>query len=400
MQPVEHVVDPEELSEYVDRELPAARAAEIEAHARTCLACQRVVADLRGVARDLGAWTVDDVPGRLRASDLFDRTQPRRRWFWIPSWVSVPAIGLAAVVLLVLATVPKRPPMMSVFAGRPAPSKPATAPGAAARSEGIEASVPAPEVPFGSAGKVRVGGNVSGQQAQSGQPLGGGPRIMRTASLRFVAADFDAARAAVDRIAAEAGGYVGTLNVSGARPSPRTLRAIVHVPADRVTAAVAAFRALGEIVEESQASQDMSEQLVDLEARLANGRNTEQRLQALLRTRTGRLSDVLEAEREVTRVRQEIEILDAQRKNIETRVSYGAITLQIDEEHKSSMSLGPLPLTVRLRNALVDGVRIAFEAAVATLLLVLQFAPIVLFWLLVVGVPVRFFLRRRARASA
>jgi uncharacterized protein DUF4349 len=49
--------------------------------------------------------------------------------------------------------------------------------------------------------------------------------------------------------------------------------------------------------------------VVDIEARLANGRNTEKRLGEVLRNRTGKVSDVLEVEREIARVREEIERL-------------------------------------------------------------------------------------------
>jgi len=396
MQPVEHAIDPEDLNAYVDGEA-AERAAEIEAHLKTCVACQKVLKDLRGVSRDLGAWRIDDVPASLRARDVVDRTWIRQPWRlrWMPSWVTVPAIGIAAVALLITATVPKRTPNVSALVVPPSPH------GEAGSSIGTgemgKSAVPAPPSPVRVGGAARVGGYVQGQ---GGPPPAPGPRIIRTASLHLVARDFDTARASVERIASGAGGYIGTLTVSGARPSARTLTTIVHVPADRLNATVAAFRALGEVVEESQGAQDVTEQLVDLEARLANSRNTEQRMNELLRTRTGRLSDVLEAEREVARVREEIERLDAQRKNLDTRVTYSAINVQIDEEHKSTLSLGPLPLTARLRNALVDGFRTAVETAVATLLFVLHVAPVALFWLIVVGLPVRMVLRRRARASA
>jgi hypothetical protein len=394
MQPVEHPIDPDELNAYVDGE-GAEPAPEIEAHLKTCAACQKVVKDLRGVSRDLGAWSIDGAPGSLRAGDLFDKARIRQPWRlrWMPSWVTIPAIGVAAVALLVVATVPKRAPSVSALVVPPPPGQ---ARGTVATVE-AEPVVTAPRPPVRVGGQAILGGYIQGQ---GGPPAARAPRIIRTASLRSVAKDFDTARASVERIASGAGGYVGTLNVSGARPSSRTLTAIVHVPADRLAGTVAALRALGEVVEESQGAADVSEQLVDLEARLANSRNTEQRMNELLRTRTGRLSDVLEAEREVARVREEIERLDAQRKNLETRVTYSAINVQIDEEHKSSISLGPLPLSVRLRNALVDGFRTAFEAAVTTALLFLQLAPVVLFWLIVVGVPVRMWMRRRARAAA
>ncbi len=400
MQPVEHVIDPEELNAYRDGEA-GERAAEINEHLRMCAACQKVLADLGGVSRDLDAWRVDDVPSSLRAGDLFDKARGGRRWRlrWMPSWVTVPAIGVAAIAVLVVATVPKRRP--DVSASMAPPSAPGPAPDTATLGKTTSgASLPESVVTLPRS-PIRVGGGAAGSiQGQSAAPPARGPRIIRTASLRVVAGDFDTVRASVERIAAGAGGYVGTLNVSGARPSARTLTTVVHVPVDRMSGAIAAFRALGDVVEESQGAEDVTAQLVDLEARLANSRNTEQRMNELLRTRTGRLSDVLEAEREVGRVREEIERLDAQRKNIETRVTYAAISLQISEPHKSTISLGPLPLTARLRNALVDGFRTAFEAAVATLLFVLQFAPVALFWLIVLGLPLRMVLRRARVARA
>jgi hypothetical protein len=263
---------------------------------------------------------------------------------------------------------------------------------------------PAPtQVPFGglsAASRVGRSETAQGQPSLQGQQAARGPRIIRTATLQLVPKDFDAARAAVDRIVANAGGYLGKVVVSGARPTGRTLAATVNVPAARLDETISALRALGDIVQESQNATDVSEQLVDLEARLANSRNTERRMNDLLRTRTGKLSEVLEAEREVARVREEIERLDAQRRNLDDRVTYSAITVQFDEPQKSSMNLGPLPLSTRIRNAFVDGVRGAFSSAVEALLLVLQFAPVVVFWGVVLGVPVWRVLRRRAQASA
>ena len=77
----------------------------------------------------------------------------------------------------------------------------------------------------------------------------------------------------------------------------------------------------------------MTEQVVDVEARLSNARNTEKRLVDLLQKRTGDLADVLAAEREIARVREEIERFDAQRKNLERRVTYATLNLEVTEEH-------------------------------------------------------------------
>src|SRR5262245_52696432 len=104
MQAVEHPIDPEELNEYLDGELPLDRAAIVEAHVAGCAACQKLTADLRRVSRELGEWTVEKSPATLRASGpLVDEPAPTS---WRPRWLSsvatFPVLGLTGVVVLVV----------------------------------------------------------------------------------------------------------------------------------------------------------------------------------------------------------------------------------------------------------------------------------------------------------
>ena len=114
---------------------------------------------------------------------------------------------------------------------------------------------------------------------------------------------------------------------------------------------------------------------------------TEQRLTEVLRNRTGRLSDVLEVERELTRVRVEIERLDAERTNVARRVSYATIGLTITEERKESLA-GPLPLTTKLKVAALDGIESVVNTVAAIVLLALRAGPVLLFWAVLVGIAV------------
>lgn len=132
-----------------------------------------------------------------------------------------------------------------------------------------------------------------------------------------------------------------------------------------------------------------------------NGRNTERRLSEVLKNRTGNVRDVLEVEREIARVREEIERLDAQRSNLERRVAYATVTLQVTEQRQATLEIGPLPVRSRLRNALVDGVRQAYESAVEALLLALRVAPVLVVWIALLWWPARaFFKMRRPREAA
>jgi uncharacterized small protein (DUF1192 family) len=138
----------------------------------------------------------------------------------------------------------------------------------------------------------------------------------------------------------------------------------------------------------------VAEQVVDIAARLANARNTEVRLTDVLRQRTGKVSDVLEAEREIARVRGEIERLDAERKNLDRRVTYATVTLTVSEEPKAALDIGPIPVSARYRNALVDGARAAFESLLEVSLVILRVTPTLAVWAAVLFWPARIVLRR------
>ena len=219
-------------------------------------------------------------------------------------------------------------------------------------------------------------------------------RIVRTATLRILTTDFDAARPAVEQILIGQGGFVGNLDVSGDRGESRSLTATVRVPADRLVATLTAFRQLGQVVAESQGADDVTERMVDLGARLANARNTEKRLTTVLEQRTGKVADVLEVEREIARVREEIERMDAERTTLDLRVTYATITLAILEPRKAALDLGPITASDRLRNAAIDGVRQAWESALRALLFAMRTAPTLLIWAVIAAWPALVVIRR------
>jgi len=218
--------------------------------------------------------------------------------------------------------------------------------------------------------------------------------IARWATIRIVAKRFDDVRPAVDRILRDVKGFAGRIDATAARGASRTLNATLRVPASALDATLASIKQLGQVVSESQGGDDVTEQVVDVAARLANARHTESRLTQVLRERTGKVSDVLEAEREIARVREQIERLDAERTNLDRRVTYATVTLEITEEPKAAIDMGPLPVTARLRNAFVDGIRLAVENLLGLSLTLLNVIPTVAVWLGLLFFPVRFIIRR------
>jgi anti-sigma factor RsiW len=406
MTAIEHPLSPDELMEYLDGELTVEQAAAVQAHVATCIGCQRLSVELRAVSRDLARWQVEGPPATFEAplvpAGSTDGSRSRFGWLrFRPSSAyvyAIPAVAIVAVVAIV-----------SNFSSKYSQASISTSPVLArdgkqagaplAVPEAMEAlpvfpseraldssapSVPrSPEmVPGGSRGRSTVA-------RQSSAPAPRAPAIARTARLRIRATDFEAARPIVDRVVASTGGLVGRVNVSGSRGDVRTLTATLHIPAAQLDAALSTLKSIGRVVDEAQSGEDVTEQVVDVTARLANARNTEKRLTDLLQKRTGDLADVLAAEREIARVREEIERLDAQRQALGRRVIYATLNLEILEEPRATLNLGPRPVPGRFRDALVTGVTDATDTALGLALLVIRILPSLLLWGAVLYWPVR-----------
>jgi len=218
--------------------------------------------------------------------------------------------------------------------------------------------------------------------------------IERTASLSMTVKEMDAARAALEDIAKRQHGYLAELNTEGQSEAGQTLTASMRVPTDELDAILAELRKLGHLDEEKQAGEEVSQQHIDLEARLRNARNTEKRLTDLLIKRADKLKDVLDVERELASTREEIERMEAQLRNMENKVSYASIDLTLREEYKPTLNLAPPAIGTRLRNALVNGYHSAVESALGLVLFLFQEGPSILLWLLILFFPARWTWRK------
>ena len=370
--------------------------AAMEAHLAACETCRAVAAELRGVSEQTKAWSVPGSPASLQAPRV-GRGHGLVIPFasWRPSRSAIASLGLAAVVVIVItvSVVPGRRTRPAVMA-QPAYVKAAEAKaGRGGVVGGVVGGLPeAPPPPAAPA--LMAPESMQGQSATTR-----GPMVIRTATLRIVVKEFGNVRSTVEGIVTQASGFVDRLSVDGDTATARSLSGALRVPSDRMSGVLDRLRQLGQVVEDAQGSEDVTDQIVDLDARLANARATEQRLTDLLKNRTGRLSDVLSVERELARVRLDIERLDAEKTNTTRRVAYATIEIQISEERKAGLETGALTLSTRIRVAAADGAAAAIESVVGTALFLLRAGPSLLVWGLAAAAAWLAF-RRKLGASA
>lgn len=385
-----HPVLPEDVMSYLDGEVADAQAREIEAHLAGCDACRQVAADFRAGSTQMREWHVAEPPATLVAP------QPRRpalttRDRWAPwhsrAWTVIahrPVLAGAAAVLLLV-----------TFLGlQPSPKRAAIGIGAQEAAESKIADPRANAAPM----PLRPGvQGMAGSRADAIRQAEPGPRIVRTATLRVVTEDLDGIRPAVDRILQSAGGFIGEITASDRPGTPRSIRGTLRIPSAQFDTALAELRRLGRVTEESQGTEDVTATVVDLDVRLSNARVTERRLSEVLRSRTGNVADVLEVEREIARVRTEIEQLDAQRTQLDRRIDYATLSLEIVEERAAAVNLGPVPIPTRLGHAIADGIESAAMGVLETTLFALRHGPAVVLWTIVLGLPAWWMFRRNAQ---
>ena len=389
-----HSPTPEEIMEYVDGEgTPAARA-NIQAHLATCPACQALAAEQRGLSRDLNAWQVAPAPDSLRAPESA-APSVARPW-WRPAPYVMAGLSVAAVIFVMVSYQARR--SQSVFISEATDSLlHARARGAQAQQPAVDSVAAGGQPPASfvasdsnrsfdstrsSSSSYALATPASAPQ-QATATIAHGPAVIRTATLQLVAKDFTHARSAVEVILDGAGGFADQLGLAADPGTARVLRGTLRVPGTRLTDVLTRLRALGLVTQDQQNTQDVADQLVDMDARLKSARATEERLIGLLKNRTGKLSDVLEVEQELTRVRLEIERLDAEKTNMSRRVAYATIDLTISEERKAGLEPGPLPLLMQIRLAAADGLQNVVDTLVGISLFALRAGPSLVLWALV-----------------
>jgi len=149
-------------------------------------------------------------------------------------------------------------------------------------------------------------------------------KIVYTGSLQLVVDDLTAALARAKAAVLATGGYVGASQESN--DGDRSVATITYrIPATRWEDAIGDLRGLAtKVVAEQTQATEVGGQLVDLEARIRNLRASEASLQEIAKG-TGRVSDLLEVEAQLTQVRGQIEQLDGQRAQLTDQVAYGTL---------------------------------------------------------------------------
>ena len=176
-------------------------------------------------------------------------------------------------------------------------------------------------------------GGDGGDAAQTDGTVATGRSIIRTGEVRLRVENFEAARANLTGAVEARGGYVSAspqqIHDRG-EESWTSGRVVLRVPAEEFSSTMTVVENEGRVLESSTSTQDVTDQVVDLQARLDNLRAERERLRELYQ-RANDTEDVLAVERRLSEVQTEIERTEARLQNLQRRVAYSTITVEMSE---------------------------------------------------------------------
>lgn len=143
-------------------------------------------------------------------------------------------------------------------------------------------------------------------------------KVIYTGTFAMLVADVTRAVEATRKMAEQMGGYMERMTGT---------HIVVRVPATRFSEATAALAALGTITEKEIKAQDVTEEHTDLEIRLKSAKALLEKLLALL-GKAQTVKEALEVEREIARVRTEIEQLEGKMNRLSNQVAFATLGVE------------------------------------------------------------------------
>ncbi|MEX0930587.1 MAG: DUF4349 domain-containing protein [Candidatus Paceibacterota bacterium] len=208
-------------------------------------------------------------------------------------------------------------------------------------------------------------------------------KIIRTADLSLIVGNTEEVIDQISNIAERANGFVGSVDVFESSDNKKHGQVTIRVPSDVFSQSIASIKDLAVTVEREQINaHDVTEEFVDLEARLRNFEATEEQYLVLLGEATD-VEDMLAIQRELSGVRQEIERLEGRLQYLSRQTDMSTIRVSLVSEADVEI----FGVTWSPIKEVKEGVRTLLNELVDFinfLIALVFFLPVLILWILLV----------------
>ena len=221
-------------------------------------------------------------------------------------------------------------------------------------------------------------------------------KIIRNADLTLEVASPGEIQRKISSIAESLGGFVVTSESKqrqvGDSKQELEVNLVVRVPATQFNTAMEQIRASGSrVIQEKIVGQDVTEEFIDLEARLKTQKALESQFLEIMK-QAHKVEDALEVQRQIAEVRTEIEKLEGRKRFLENRASLATITINL--QSPTAIVVNTSGFGRNIRESFADGVDVATGIVLFLIRFVIVMIPITLLIILPGWILTRYALRR------
>jgi len=226
-------------------------------------------------------------------------------------------------------------------------------------------------------------------------------KIIRNAEITMEVSSTTDTQHRVASIAETNGGFVVTSEAKQREnidPAQRTLdiKLVVRVPSPQFGVTFDEIKKLAtNTPQENVSGQDVTEEFIDLEARIKTQKALELQFLEIMR-QAYKVADALEVQRQIADVRTDIEKLEGRKRFLENRASLSTITVNI-QAPKPVIAVTGTGFGQSVREAVSDSISMASDMVLFFVRFAILMVPILLFIGLPLGLATRFLLRRAKR---
>ena len=157
-------------------------------------------------------------------------------------------------------------------------------------------------------------------------------KLIRNGEVELEIVSFDDAVQKITAVANEERGYIATTSSEKQANGKLKGEIVVKVLPENLDHFLQKVRGIGELKNQMLGTEDVTKAYFDTDARLKNARVMEQRLIDMLKTKTSKVSDLLQVEKELGRVREEIEKMQGELKYWDSQVQFATVTISMSEK--------------------------------------------------------------------
>ncbi len=218
--------------------------------------------------------------------------------------------------------------------------------------------------------------------------------IIKTGTMNLEVDKFEDAEAKLNESVKKFGGYVSNSTSNQYSSGKKYGSLTLKVPADKFDALIADVTGFGKVMSQNVNASDITEEYVDLEARLKTQKELEERLIKLLNDKASRLTEVIEVEEKLASVRQKIESIEGRMKLLKSQSDLSTLTVSVYEPSLLDTSSGG-GFFYELGQAVKKGLKGFTNVLAYSITILIALIPVFVFVFVIVWLIKKFFFRKK-----